>query len=337
MLAYLKRILTKGKYPSLPNYYWRPQVRFMEKKQRFKLVRTAFANWRSDNATLRAAALTFFIILPLPSLLLLVIALFAPFYGQTQAFTQLIQHISAVAGPTVAKLFSQLLGSSNSPFTSVVGTVTVVGFSVGGAIGAFSVLRDTMDVIWKINPPKCFGLMQRIRQKIGPFVLVSALGLIVIAWTTVTTFFYGALRLLPVNGFLTSVLFGVSELVLSFLVSTLLFAIVYKVIPEAKVHWKDVVLGSVIAGLAFTLINYFFGSYIQVFTITTVIGAAGSLMIILLWIFIINEIVLFGAELSQVYASIHGSHRGNLAVTENAARNTKVCPNKDSKTNKDSK
>ena len=280
----------------------------MNKKDFFTLVKISFKDWQADNATLRAAALTFFIILPLPSLLLIVIAIFAQFCGQTQATQQLIQQITSVAGPAVAGLFSELLASAMSPFTSVWASITVVGFSLAGAIGAFAVLRDTMDVIWEVSLPKRLSLTKRIRQKIVPFALVSSLGLIVIAWTGIITTIFSALRLIPVTGFLTTILVSIFQIVLSFAVATLLFAIIYKMIPEAKVQWRDVALASIVTALAFTVTNYIFGTYIQTFTVTTIIGAAGSLMIILLWIFVINEIVLFGAELSKVYASTFGSH-----------------------------
>jgi hypothetical protein len=88
----------------------------------------------------------------------------------------------------------------------------------------------------------------------------------------------------------------------------LLLAIIYKEIPEAKVHWRDVALASFVTGIAFTVANYIFGTYVSTFTVTTVVGAAGSLLIILLWIFVLNQIVLFGAEVSRGYATTIGTH-----------------------------
>jgi hypothetical protein len=95
---------------------------------------------------------------------------------------------------------------------------------------------------------------------------------------------------------------------LSFALSTVLFAIIYREIPRAKIHWADVNFAAIITAFAFTVANYIFGTYIQTFTITTIIGSAGSLLIILLWIFILNQIILFGAELSKVYTVTLGPH-----------------------------
>ena len=280
----------------------------MNRKELYRIFKTSFQDWLDDNATLRAATLTFFIILPLPTLLLIVIAIFAQFYGQTQAIQVLVQLISAVVGPSVAGLFSQLLSNALSPFTSFWTAIVVVGFSFGGAIGAFSVLRDTMDCIWEVRLPKGRPLWKRIRQKIGPFALVSALGLIVIAWTAIASSLSSLITLYSINGTLTVIAITVSQVVLSFGVATLLLAIIYKMIPEARVHWQDVSIVSIVTGIAFTVTNYIFGTYIQTFTVTTLIGAAGALLIILLWIFVLDQIVLFGAEVSKVYSTTVGKH-----------------------------
>lgn len=280
----------------------------MNREDLKKVFKEAFREWRKDNTTLRAAALTFFIILPLPSLLLIVIAIFSLFYGEAQAIQLLIQQITAVVGPAVAELFRELLASAESPFTTVWESVFVVGFSIGGAIGAFAVLRDTIDLIWEVKLPPKQPLFENLRQKIGPFLLLSALGLIVIAWTAIASALLNAIITYSINQTLTLIALTAAQVFLSFSVAALLFAIIYKMFPQTQVHWRDVTLSSIITAIAFTTTNYIFGSYIQTFTITTIIGAAGSLMILLLWIFILNQIILFGAELSKAYAVTIGTH-----------------------------
>lgn len=213
----------------------------------------------------------------------------------------------------MAGLFNQLLSNTTSPFTSFWTAIVVVGFSVVGLIGAFSVLRDTMDCVWEVRLPKKRPLRKRIRQKIGPFVLVSALGLIVTAWTSIASSLSNLVSLYSINGTLAVVSIAVSQVVLSFVVVTLPLAVIYKLIPEARVHWQDVTIASIVAGIAFTITNYIFGTYIQTFTVTTVIGAAGALLVILLWIFILNQILLFGAEVSKVYATnVRGHSKQSL-------------------------
>ncbi len=280
----------------------------MNRKELYRIFKTSFQDWLEDNAISRAASLTFFIILPLPTLLLIILAVFAQFYGQTQAINILVQLISEVVGPVVADLFRQVLSDAASPFISVWTAIVEVGFSVGGAIGAFSVLRDSMDCIWEVRFPKNRPLWLRIRQKIGPFILVSILGLIVMAWTAISSSLSYLIRLYSINGTLTVIAVTAAQVILTFAVATLLLAIIYKMIPSARVHWQDVRVAGVVTGIAFTVTNYIFGTYIQTFTVTTLIGAAGALLVILLWIFVLNQIVLFGAEVSKVYATSVGEH-----------------------------
>jgi membrane protein len=280
----------------------------MNRRDLINLLKTSFKDWREDNAVIRAGALTFFIILPLPSLLLIVIAIFGQMYGPTQAVNIVVQQISALAGPAVADLFGQLLQGATSPFTSAWGDIGLIAFSVVGGIGAFAVLRDTMDIIWEVKLPVKKKLTEKIQEKIGPFILVSLLGLIVIAWTGVATSLFSAIRVYSINATLTLVSITIVQIGLSFALSSLLFAIIYKEIPQVKIHWADVNIAAIITGIAFTVTNYIFGIYIQTFTVTTLIGAAGALLIILLWIFILNQIVLFGAEVSKVYATTIGPH-----------------------------
>lgn len=280
----------------------------MNRKELYKIFKASFYAWLKDNATLRAAALTFFIILPLPTLLLIVVAIFSQFYGSTQAINLLIQQISSLAGPDVANLFNDLVTNAGSPFGSVWTTIIVVSFSFVGAIGTFSVLRDTLNCIWEVRLPKRLPLWKMLRQKFGPFVLLTVLGLIVIVWTAIASGLFSLINFIPINDTLTVFSLAFTQIVLSFVVTTILLALIYKLIPETKVHWNDIALSAVVTSIAFTVANYVFGTYIRVFTITTVVGAAGSLLIILLWIFILNQFVLFGAEVSKIYATTVGPH-----------------------------
>jgi membrane protein len=280
----------------------------MDKRQLYSIFKTAFLNWLKDNAPLRAAALTFFIIIPLPTLLLIIVAVFTVFIGETQAVQIVVEQIAALAGPSVADLFNQLLVSSESPFSSVWTALVVIGFSVGGAIGTFAVLRDTMNCIWDVKLPKGEPLWKRGREKVVPFLLVTALGLVVIVWTAITRALFDIIREFSLNTLLTFVGLEAAQVLSSFAVAALLLAMIYKVIPEATVHWQDVALATLIASIAFTVANYIFGFYVQTFVVTTVGGAAGALLIILLWIFVLNLIVLYGAEVSKVYAITVRTH-----------------------------
>jgi membrane protein len=268
-----------------------------------------FTKWQKHDATLRAAALTFFTIMPLPSLALLAVAILAQVYGQEQALQQLISQISAFAGPSVAALVSDILTNAQSPLTSAFESLFSVLFAVAGAIGAFSVLQKSMDEIWEIKQPR--GIRNAIKEKVTPFALIIVLGIIVVAWEAFSTVLFGAAAyyLNPIlNGF-TSIFFGALQIILSLGLGTLLFAMIFKLLPETEIQWRDVWLAAFITGVVFTVLNYFFGIYLSLFPVTTLAGTAGSLIVLFLWIYLTNLFILFGAQMSKVYSQRYGSYK----------------------------
>jgi membrane protein len=270
-----------------------------------------FTKWQKHDATLRAAALTFFTIMPLPSLALLAVAILAQIYGQEQALQQLISQISAFAGPSVASIVSDILTNAQSPLTSAFGSLFSVLFAVAGAIGAFSVLQKSMDEIWEIRQPR--GIRNAIKEKVIPFAVIIVLGTIVVAWEAFSTVLFGAAAyyLNPIlNGF-TSIFFGILQIIFSLGLGTLLFTIIFKLLPETEIQWRDVWLAAFTTGVVFTVLNYFFGIYLSLFPVTTLAGT-GSLMVLFLWIYLTNLFILFGAQMSKVYSQKYGSYKNKL-------------------------
>ena len=280
----------------------------MNSKRFFDIFRAAFRGSLNNNATLKASALTFFIILPLPSLLFIVLVALSQLYGSAQATQQIIQLISGVAGPTIADLFSQLLSSSISQFYSLESAVLIVGSSVGGAIGTFLVLRNSLDAIWGVEKTKKQPLFVKTKHAVIPFFVLLALGFFVFFWTVFSTMVHEWICLTPLTGANLDLTLNTVQGVLSFVLGTFLFAVIYKRIPTANMEWSDVTLASILTGGAFTGINYFFGFFVKYFATTTLEGAAGALLFILLWIFSINQLLLFGAELSRAYSYSFGTN-----------------------------
>jgi membrane protein len=273
----------------------------MDRKLFIEIAKDAFHKWLSHNSSLSAAALAYFIILPLPLLLLVILGILALIYGQDAAFQALIQQITTVAGPAVADLFQQVLDVVKNPFTSVFASLIALVFTAIGAIGAFDVLQETMNGIWGVTPKK-FGFKDHIKRKIVPFLMVSGLGVAIIVWTGFSTILLGiiAFALDPFASGVVEIVLRVTQVVLSFVLSTILFAVIYKQIPDVTIQWGDVRLAAVISGMLFTVTNYLIGVVLEVFAIRSVTGAAGSLMILLPWLFLINQFILYGATFSRV-------------------------------------
>ena len=285
----------------------------MNRNELLNLLKETFSKWQKHDATLRAAALTFFTIMPLPSLALIAVEILAQIYGQQQALAQFISQVSVFAGPSVANLLSELLRNAQSPLTSFFGALFSVAFAISGALGAFSVLQKSINIIWGI--PSTHRIKREIiKEKLFPFALIIALGLIVVAWTAFSTVLFSAMVFVlnPVLGVVAPLLLRLLQIILSLGLGTLLFALIFKTLPETLLQWRDVWLAALITGFVFTVLNYLFGIYLSLFQVSTLAGTAGTLMVLFLWIYITNLFILFGAQLSKVYTQTYGSQKNQL-------------------------
>ena len=282
----------------------------MNRKEFTFLAKTAYKEWREKNETLRAAALAFFIILPLPTLLIIIAGFLAIFFGPEQAVEILTRWIDLIAGPTIASLVNQLLAGTENPFTSPFNTVFSLFFTISGAIGVFTLLQDTMNKIWETKLPNSQKLSNRIKKRFSPFLQVFFLGMIVIFIagfaSVISDFVYNAL--LPIMGpTFASLNSVIIEILLAFFTSTLLFAIILKKIPHIELKWSDVAWGAVISGIAFTTLNILFGWYLKTFPATSLSGATAAYVLLLLWIFVSMQFLLYGAHFSNIFCINIGS------------------------------
>jgi membrane protein len=282
----------------------------MNRDEFFTISKKAFRKWQANNATSRSAAIAFFTALSLPSVLLIILGVFTLIYGEALALPQLTSQIASVAGPTIAELVGDLLQNQTNPFTSPLGAFLTAAFAVAGAIGVFVVLRDTFDTLWETPKKKYKNLKERLRARIVPFLMVSSIGFIVVAWTGITNVFFLSINFLlePSLGGSTDLVLGAFQILLSFALTALLFGIIYKELPDIEIDWTDVILAALLTSIASTILNYIFGIYIITFSATSLVGTAGTVMVLMLWIFLTDEFILFGAQFSKIYTETVGSH-----------------------------
>lgn len=140
--------------------------------------------------------------------------------------------------------------------------------------------------------------------------MVSSMGFIVVAWTGITNVLFLSISFLlqPTLGGSADFVLGAIQILLSYVLTVVLFAIIYKELPDIEIEWTDVILAALLTSLASTILNYLFGVYIVTFSATSLVGTAGTVMVLMLWIFLTDEFILFGAQLSKVYTETLGSH-----------------------------
>ncbi len=291
-------------------------------KQIWVVLRGTVQEWNDDHAAMHAAALAFYTVFSIAPVLVIAVAVAGLVIGQSTVQHRLLDQLGSVVGPDAQPLVQQMLQQTARPSSSALATVIGLVTIFVGASGAFVQLQQSLNMIWGAAPRQGRGLYYLIRDRALSFGMVLGIGMLLllsffasIALSAVLTFFASRLPLDFVqNGHLI-------DLGISFVVTTLLFAAIYKVLPDVQIGWRDVWVGAAVTSLLFGLGKVGFSVYLARSSLSSTYGAAGAFVAILVWIYYSAMLLLFGAEFTQVYARTYGSHRTKSpAVIEEAAR-----------------
>ena len=268
-----------------------------------RLLKQTYSEWSRDQASRLAAALAYYTIFSLAPMLLIVIAVAGFVWGRADVRTQLILQIQNVIGQNGAQLIQSLLDSTNRSggglLASLIGTITLIL----GALGVFNELQSSLNFIWKIEPDRPQGILATIKNilidRLASFGLILAIGVLLLASFVASTLIAG----LPIPSLALQAL----DILLSFVLMMLLFAMIYKILPDAEIAWQDVWSGAGVTALLFTIGKYLVSLYLGNSATSSAFGAAGSLALLLVWIYYSAQIFFFGAEFTQVYSNRYGS------------------------------
>ena len=270
------------------------------------LKRTA-SEWSDDNAPSRAASLSYYTVFSIAPLLLIAVAIAGLVFGNAAVSAQLSTELRGVLGDGAAHAVEDMMASASHTGSGVLASAIGVILLVLGACGAFVELRDTLNVMWDVDTKKTSGVVAFFRARLLSFAMIG-----VIAFFLLVSLVVSAL-LAAVGHFAKGslpggeALFHLVDITISFGVITLLFAAIFKILPDTKVAWRDVWLGGAVTSFLFTLGKMLIGLYIGKSSVASSYGAAGSFAVLLVWIYYSSMIVFFGAEFTQVYARRHGS------------------------------
>jgi len=271
------------------------------------LFREAGAAWFADNAPRFGAALAFYTVFSLAPVLIVAVSVAGLVFGEKAAQNEILRQFQGLIGAQGTTAIETIIQNTNQPVLGVFATALGLLAILVGASGAFIELQDALNTIWKVDSgTKSFWLVV-IRQRVFSLGLVVASGFLLLTSLVVTAGLSAAQRFasnsLPVSGvFLESINF-----VSSFGMITILFAIIFKFIPDTAISWPDVWMGAAVTSLLFTIGKVLIGLYLGHSALTSVYGATGSLIIFLTWVYYSTQILLFGAELTHVYALKYGS------------------------------
>lgn len=286
---------------------WALGVLSMKLKVIFKLLKETFQEWQEDKASRLAAALAYYTVFSLTPLLILAIAIAGSIFGQEAARGEIVGQIEGLVGTEGAKAIQTAIDNANQPDVSSVASLISVVVLLFSASGVFAQLQDALNTIWEVQPKPGVGVKGFIRKRLLSFSAVLGIGFLLMVSLIVSAILSGlsgyAQDLIPGTDWLWQIL----NLVISFGVLTLLFALIYRFLPDVKISWNDVWIGAMITAVLFSIGKEALGLYLGRGSFGSTYGAAGSLVVILAWVYYSAQILFFGAEFTQVYARRYGS------------------------------
>jgi membrane protein len=284
----------------------------------------AVQNWWKDNCLRLAASLAYYTALSLAPLLLLIVGVVGLVLDRQQVATQLATQLEGLMGQAGRELVTSIL-TTTSPQGSLLATVIGLGTLFIGATAVFGELQATMNLIWEVQPAPTSGVWAGIwawlRERIFSLAIVFALAFLLLVSLVISAALAGAAALF--QGPEQAVLSHVLEIAVSLLVLTFVFALLYKYVPDAEIGWRDVWLGGLITAVLFTLGKTAIGFYLGQASVGSAYGAAGSMVVLLVWVYYSALIMFFGAEFTHVWATRHGDVTPQPHAVPGAAPQTK--------------
>jgi membrane protein len=294
----------------------------MNVKGALALLKSSGADFIEDDCPTQAAALSYYTIFSLPPLLMVLLLILGALVNPQDIRGQLEVQIGTLMGPSATEQIRTILAQLHQPGGNGLATVLSIGGLVLGATGAFGQLQAALNRAWEVAPDPRAGLKAFLVKRLfsfGMILSVAFLLLVSLVLSAALSAFGGALgRMLP-DGISATVL-QVVNLAVSFVVITALFATIFKVLPDARVAWRDVWVGGAVTALLFVLGKFLIGFYLGRSNPGQAFGAAGSLAVLFVWVYYSSMILLFGAEFTQAWIERDGSsiapERGAVRVVE---------------------
>ena len=293
-------------------------------------LREVIDEWQRDAALTLGAALAYYTLFAMAPLLVLVIAVAGLALGRAAAQGEIVAQIGHLMGPEGARAIEEMIVRASAPASGITASVVSVATMILGASGVFGQLQSSLNQIFGAVPrPKRGWLQGVILQRLSHFGMIVAIGFLLLVSLVLSAVVAALHDMLQTHVPQLAAVLPTLNFVLSLVVVTGLFAMIYKVLPDVRLAWRDVWLGAVVTALLFTVGKSVIGFWLGRAGTTSVYGAAGSLVLVLLWIYYSSQILFLGAEFTEVYSRRYGSRpdapRERPAEPE-ATRNVPVDP-----------
>jgi membrane protein len=299
------------------------------------ILKKTYSEWSEDKASRLAAALAYYSVISLAPILVILIAIAGLVFGKEAAQGQVVSEIRQFVGDLGAEAIQTVIVNTSDPQSGTFATIFGVITLLFGASGVFAQLQDGMNTIWEVQPKPGRGIFAVIKDRFLSLTMVLGVGFLLLVSLGISAAlaafgkFLGGILPLP------EVLLAILNFIISFCLITLLFAMIFKFLPDVKIGWRDVWIGAALTSFLFTLGKFILGFYLGRSSVTSAYGAAGSIVLILIWVYYSSQILFFGAEFTQVYANTYGSRikpdKDAVPITEEARAQEGIPESKEKK------
>jgi membrane protein len=272
-------------------------------------LREVLKEWSDDNALTLGAALSYYTIFSIAPLLVLAIAVAGLVFGRAAAQGEIVAQIQGVLGPSGAELIESMIERASEPKTGAIATVVSLATMFFGASGVFGQLQSSLNLIWGADTQRRKGVKGQLQRRAASFSMILGIGFLLLVSLAISALISGLHSLIDVYLTVPSELLSLVNFSVSFLIVTALFAMIFKLLPDARIEWRDVWLGAAVTAVLFTIGKSLIGIYLGRAGVTSVYGAAGSLVLVLLWVYYSSQLLFLGAEFTEVYSRRYGSRK----------------------------
>jgi membrane protein len=276
-------------------------------KSSWELLKDTGASWSNHDAQRLGAALAYYTVFAIAPLFIIVLAVAGLVFGEDAARHRLFNELRTLVGDQGGRAVEAIVAAGNRPKTGTLATVIAGVTLLIGAAGVFVQLQGALNTVWDLRREPGKAVRRFIKLRLLSFAMVLAIGFLLLVSLVISA------ALTAVQAYMSHLLpqqalWQIVNTAFSLVVVTLLFAMIFKVLPDARIAWRDVWIGALLTAVLFSLGKFLLGLYLGRSSLTSVYGAAGSLVVLLIWVYYSSQILLFGAEFTRLYAFKCGSY-----------------------------
>jgi membrane protein len=276
------------------------------------LLKESYSEWSDDKASRLAAALAYYTAFSLAPLLVIAVAIAGFFFKRSNAQQEMVNQIQGLIGPQGADIIQTMLNNGSTQSGNIIATIIGIITLLIGATGVFVQLQDSLNTIWEVKLDPNLGIKGTVKQRISTLVRVLGVGFLLLVSLVISAAVSGITGFLAGSGgdgqsTIMAIVIWIINFIVAFGITTLLFAAIFKYVPDVEIQWSDVWVGALFTALLFSIGRFALGYYLGRGSFGSTYGAAASLVILLAWVYYSSLILFFGAEFTQVYARRYGS------------------------------